>query len=142
MLTEISLAVWSRDRDQSQALSPQNKHDVWIQGLLHCKIEKQGAWALNGNIENLREEHKPKSLQICAPFTLCSDMLLFLYWSNTLKEQSGFFVFMANVIICFLFEDVEIVKIREAPVFSHKWEAGEAQGALDSQRGAVCGNFL
>lgn len=69
-------------------------------------------------------------------------MFLFLCWSNTLKEQSGFFVFVTNAITWFIFKGVEIVKIRGAPIFSRKWEVRGAQGALDSQRRAVSGNFL
>lgn len=66
-----------------------------------------------------KNTNQSNCLLIFATFTLCSDMFLFLYWSNTLKEQCGFFVFMANAIICFIFKGVEIVKIREAPIFSH-----------------------
>lgn len=67
--------------------------------------------------ENANQSH---CSPIFAAFTLRSDMFLFLYWSNTLKEQSGCFVFMASAIFCFIFKGLEIVKISKAPIFSHK----------------------
>lgn len=139
MLTEISCGTVCQISQNCH----HKRSTMWKpRGFCTVKLKNKGPEPLMGTQISEMNTNQSHCLPICATFTLCSDMFLFLYWSNTLKEQSGFLVFMANAIICFIFKSVEIVKIRGAPIFTHKWEVREAQGALDSQRGAVSGKKI